>query len=82
MSYDPDITYHNESRAFERAVRAVCGGAFGVIPGLWLAAELGTFDGQAVAGIVGVTAAACAFLAQRYGDRFWHKAADVIRAIF
>ena len=82
MPYDPDIVYQSESRTFERTVRAVCGGVFGVVPGLWLVAELGMFEGTAVAGILGVTVATCAYLAQRYGDEFWHKCARAIRAIF
>lgn len=82
MPYDPDIVYHAESRTLERSVRLVCGGVFGVIPGLWLAAELGEFEGDAVAAIVGVSVLVFALLAMRYGDEFWHAAARAIRAIF
>ena len=63
-------------------MRSACGGAFGLIPGLWLVAELGLFEGDAVVGILGVTVATCAYLAQRYGDGFWHGAAKTIRALF
>jgi hypothetical protein len=83
MPYDPDITYHNnESRTLERTVRAVCGGAFGVLPGLWVAAELAPIESSTVAGVVGVSVLACACLAARYGDGFWHAAAKAIRALF
>jgi hypothetical protein len=82
VPYDPDITYHSESRTLERTVRAVCGGAFGVLPGLWLAAELASIESYAVAGVVGFSVLTCACLAARYGDGFWHAAAKAIRAIF
>ena len=82
MPYDPDITYHSESRTLERTVRAVCGGAFGVLPGLWLAAEVAPIESYAVAGVVGFSVLTCACLAARYGDGFWHAAAKAIRAIF
>ena len=83
MAYDPDIVYHPESRALERTVRSVCGAAFGVVPGLWIVAEVGLFDDAlTVALVVAATAATCAYLAQRHGDHFWHKAAEAIRAIF
>jgi hypothetical protein len=82
MPYDPDIVYHRGSRTLERTVRAVCGAAFGVLPGLWLAAELAPIEGDAVAWIVGLSVLACACLAARYGDRFWHAAARAIREIF
>jgi hypothetical protein len=82
MPYDPDITYHAESRTLERIVRLVCGGAFGVLPGLWLAAEMAPIESYTVGGIVGLSVLTCAYLAARYGDEFWHATAKAIRAIF
>ncbi len=83
MAYDPDIIYRPESRALERTVRSACGALFGVIPGWWVVAELGLFEDLPVSVvIVGLSAMTCGYLAQRYGDVFWHKAAEVIRTIF
>ena len=82
MPYDPDIVYHSGSRTLERSVRLACGAAFGVLPGLWLVAELGLFEGYAAAGTIGLSVLACACLAMRYGDEFWHGVVRAIRAIF
>ena len=83
MAYDPDIVYRAQSDVLERTVRWVCGAAFGAVPGLWIVAELGLLDDvRLAAAIVASTALACGYLAHRYGDAFWHKAAEAIRAMF
>ena len=82
MPYDPDVVYHHESPAFVRGVRLACGGLFGLLPGIWLAAYLAPIDTEVVVGITVASVIACAFLAAQYGDEFWHKGVRAIVSFF
>ena len=82
MKYDPDIVYHSESRSFVRGVRLVCGGVFGVIPGLWLLFHFGPFGTVTVAAVMVASVLSCAGLAVYCGDSFWHKVSHAIRFLF
>jgi hypothetical protein len=44
-AYDPNTVYDGETAAFVRNVRLVCGGLFGLVPGLWISAYLGAPGG-------------------------------------
>jgi hypothetical protein len=82
-AYDPDIVYDGETAAFVRNVRLVCGGLFGLVPGLWISAYLGAPGGlRGVVLIVTASVLACAVLAWCYGDAFWHRASNAIRIWF
>jgi len=80
VKYDPDVVYDNESRAFTRGVRLVCGGAFGLVPGLWIVIHLYPIDAGAVALVLIASVATCAALAAYCGDRFWHAIGQVVRS--
>jgi hypothetical protein len=82
MRYDPNIVYHSESRALELTVRAICGGLFGLLPGLWLVARLGQFTAGAISAGLIASVVVCACLAMYFGDAFWHRASQAIRSIF
>jgi hypothetical protein len=81
--YNPDIVYEGETGTFVRNVRLVCGALFGVVPGLWLVAYLSAAGGvRGAVLMVSASMLACAVLASRYGDTFWHRASKAIRLWF
>jgi hypothetical protein len=65
---------------FERIVRFVCGGLFGLVLGLGLA--VGVFEFEDAPEVMSTTigcALLCAVLAMRFGDRFWYILSNWLR---
>ena len=79
LKYDPNIVYHSESPSFVRAVRLVCGGVFGLLPGLWLLFHFGPVSTVTVAAVMVGSVLLCAGFAAYFGDSFWHKVSHAIR---
>lgn len=68
--------------ALEKKIRIGCGAVLGLIVGLLFGfAGFGLVAGWLWA-FSGLLAAACAFFALRYGDRFWFRLVEIFRALF
>lgn len=65
----------------ERNVRLVCGALLGLLVSLLLWLQLGPLSPLTGVIMLFVCAVACALLALRYGDRFWHHAIECLRAL-
>jgi hypothetical protein len=70
-SEPPEIIFESEPDPLERKLRIGCGSVFGLVFGLgfgiyWWSTSLGAVLTFALVGMV-----ACAWMALKFGDRFW-----------
>ena len=58
----------------------MCGGIFGLLPGLWIVAHFYPMGTVSVAVTFVASIASCAALAAYCGDSFWHRVGQFIRS--
>jgi hypothetical protein len=76
MANDRRINFDPELDQLERKVRLVCGALLGLVIAYFLWFFFGPFSPPLLVAVPLTCAVACAFLALRYGDRFWQRLSE------